>query len=222
MPSFSLFPLRKTAYADDIFRSEDSSTRHSPTSSISRNTDSAIGSDSASTNSSCEYLPPIRTPSPFDLEEEKTMPVVSEVPIIREPARNRPLSRMTLQKPLPEVPTSFFDRLQVPSSFHPTRRAPLPPSQQSWIDLSEEDEEDEIPAGYFQNPRVAPPAPLHSKIEREIMRMLQFNEEKDIERRITQQRKERNRKSHLNFSGFGIMKGLRRSMSVLTFVGGLK
>jgi hypothetical protein len=143
------------------------------------------------------------------------MPVMNEVPIIREPHR-RTFNRMTLQKTLPEVPTTFFDRLQVPTSFHPTRRAPLPPSQQSWIDLSDEDDEDD----HFQNPRAAPSAPTHSKIEKEIMRMLQFNEEKDIERRIAQQKKDRNRKSHLNFSGFAIMRGLRRSMSVLSIVKG--
>jgi hypothetical protein len=187
------------------------SSRHSPTSSIS----TSPSTYSQTTNSSCEYLPPIRTPSPFGLSDRKNMPILDHVPIIREPER-RSVNRRTLQKPLPDVPTTFFDRLQVPSSFHPTRRAPLPPSQQSWFDLSEEDEED---SGEFQNPRAAPSVPMHSNIEKEIMRMLQFNEEKDIERRIVLQKKDRNRKSHLNFSGFA--KGLRRSLSVLTIARGL-
>jgi len=48
----------------------------------------------------------------------------------------------------------------------------------------------------------------HGKIEKEIMRMLQFNEEKEIERRVLEDKKAGKRKS--NLMGF-FTKGLRRS-----------
>jgi len=54
----------------------------------------------------------------------------------------------------------------------------------------------------------------HGKIEKEIMRMLQFNEEKEVERRVMEEKKAAKRKS--NFMGFFMGKGLRRSPSVST------
>ena len=48
----------------------------------------------------------------------------------------------------------------------------------------------------------------HGRIEREIMRMLQFNEEKEVERRVLEEKKAGKRKS--NLMGF-FTRGLRRS-----------
>lgn len=139
------------------------------------------------------------------------------------------VSREALEKPLPDVPISIFDRLQSPSSFHPTRRAPLPPFVHSWIDLSEDEDDDS--SYYVSARRTAPPtappaapppptppsvdAPAHHRIEKEIMRMLQFNEEREVEKRIEERIEEKKvsrRKSTLNFGGF--MGKLRRSVSI--------
>jgi len=143
------------------------------------------------------------------------------------------VSPENLEKPLPDVPISIFDRLQSPSSFHPTRRAPLPPFVHSWIDLSEDEDDDSSFNSSIRRrpPPTAPPpapppptppsvdAPVHHRIEKEIMRMLQFNEEKEVEKRIEgrneekiEERKVTRRKSTLNFGGF--MGKLRRSVSV--------
>ena len=123
-----------------------------------------------------------------------------------------------LQKPLPDVPQTIFDRLQAPTSFLPTRRAPVPPGLNSWIDRH--DEEDAYWSGYAE--AVVPVAVRgggvgghHGKIEKEIMRMLQFNEEREVERRVMEEKKAGKRKS--NFMGFFTGKtGLRRSPSVST------
>ena len=138
------------------------------------------------------------------------------------------VSRENLEKPLPDVPISIFDRLQSPSAFHPTRRAPLPPFVHSWIDLSEDEDDDSSynSSRHRRAPPTAPPtaplpptppsvdAPAHHRIEREIMRMLQFNEEREVEKRIEEkiEKKATRRKSNLNFGGF--MGKLRRSVSV--------
>jgi hypothetical protein len=207
MPTYSLFPhQRKPSSSDD----HDSSYRNSSSSSVFTSPTSSI------TSESYDFLPPIRSPSPlpvpraqpttFDNTNGYSRPSPSE--------RKPPIYRMSLQKALPDPPTTIFDRLEVPLSFHPTRRAPLPPFQQSWIDLNDDDDDDDTNFGV---PRVAPQAPAQSKIEKEIMRMLQFNEEKEVEKRIAE-KKGRNRKSTLNFGGFNFMSKLKRSMSVGTNV----
>jgi len=97
----------------------------------------------------------------------------------------------------------------------------MPPGMNSWIDLQEEEEDDRWGTG---PPDVVPVAVggaggggggvgQHGKIEREIMRMLQFNEEKEVERRVMEEKKAGKRKS--NFMGFLTGK-LRRSPSVST------
>ena len=208
----------------DLRSSPDSSASgHSPTYSFS----------TESTNSSLtsveglEFLPPIRSPSPLHIPQQKSTTNMRSHYSTSEGERIQ-VSRESLEKPLPDVPISIFDRLQSPSSFHPTRRAPLPPYVHSWIDLS--DDEDDDSSFNSRNRRTAPPtvpppapplstspsvdAPAHHRIEKEIMRMLQFNEEREVEKRIeeTVEKKITRRKSNLNFGGF--MGKLRRSVSI--------
>jgi hypothetical protein len=202
---------------------DSSSTRHSPTYSFSADsTNSSITSVEA-----YEFLPPIRSPSPLRLSGEK--PTTN----MRSHHNSSDGERMhvrpeTLEKPLPNVPISIFDRLQSPSSFHPTRRAPLPPFAHSWIDLS--DDEDDDSSFNSSTRRTAPPTvplpvppqaaspsvddPAAHRIEKEIMRMLQFNEEREVDKRIDDRidKKVTRRKSALNLGGF--MGKLRRSVSI--------
>ena len=203
---------------------DSSSTGHSPTYSFAAD----------STNSSItsvegyEFLPPIRSPSPLRLSGEKSMTNMRSHYSSSDGERMH-VSRETLEKPLPNVPISIFDRLQSPSSFHPTRRAPLPPFAHSWIDLSEDEDDDS--SFNSTTRRTAPPtvplpvppqatspsvdAPAHHRIEKEIMRMLQFNEEREVDKKIEEDRIEKKvtrRKSALNLGGF--MGKLRRSVSI--------
>jgi hypothetical protein len=106
----------------------------------------------------------------------------------------------------PDAPISIFDRILMPQAFVPTRRAPRPPQPQSWIDLSEDDDDDDSvvdkPTGHTA--RVAPSPSEEqpsSRLEREIMRMLQFNEERDGEARVIAEKK-RKRNSSLSIGAF--------------------
>ena len=214
MPTFSLFPRKSYA---DLSTHESFSSRHSPSTSLSSMTDA---STTSSVTSAHDFLPPIRSSSPLhfhhrssdrEFEEpfegyEDVLNDYTELPgCYARPGDDRKTYRASLQKPLPQVPQTIFDRLETPASFYPTRRAPLPPGLNSWIDLQEEEEEPEwIPAPVPQ-PRVVAG---HGKIEREIMRMLQFNEEKEVERRVQEEKKASKRKS--NLMGFLTSK-LRRS-----------
>jgi hypothetical protein len=189
----------------DLSPQDSASTRHSPISSMMTESTTSIPSIPY------DYLPPIRTSSPLKLSKSKSVQNLKEFG----PAPDMDVDRghyidpKNLQKPLPEVPCSIFDRLEMPMSFHPTRRAPLPPFMQSWIDLSDDDDDDS--STYKSSSPTSAPAPIHHRIEKEIMRMLQFNEEKEVERRIVE-KKDTHRRSNLNLGGF--MGKLRRSMSV--------
>ena len=224
MPSFSLFPRK--SFMDLSSSYSASSPYSSPTSSFAsgpRSTKSSVTSMGAG----YEYLPPIRSPSPINLPREKSIQNFRDLDDFRD--ERRYLGRESLQKPLPETPISIFDRLQSPESFHPTRRAPIPPCFQSWIDLSDDEDDGSsifsiAPLPPPPPPRAAPSpprgpslaldvAPGNHRIEREIMRMLQFNEEREVEKRIAQsEKKVTRRKSNLNFGG--LMGKLRWSVSV--------
>jgi hypothetical protein len=213
MPSFSLFPKKSQMDFAASFSSGDTSpSRHSPSSSFSTMTGST---NSSVTNVGVyEYLPPIRSPSPLlSPAREKSSTNLSDYSLEEIGGGRRYYRRESVQKPLPDVPISIFDRLQAPMSFHPTRRAPLPPGAQSWIDLSEDDDED-VSYKAAPVPPHTPPTPTMEPqvhhLEKEIMRMLQFNE-KEVERQIEEKKLNR-RKSHMNFGG--LMGKLRRSVSV--------
>ena len=95
----------------------------------------------------------------------------------------------------------------MPEAFVPTRRAPLPPQPQSWIDLSDDDDEEDSvidkPAGRTAGVAPAPSVgdERSNRLEREIMRMLQFNEEREVEARIIEEKKKK-RNSSLSLGGF--------------------
>ena len=93
----------------------------------------------------------------------------------------------------------------MPEAFVPTRRAPLPPQPQSWIDLSDDDEDSIVDKPAGRTPRLAPSPSAgderSNRLEREIMRMLQFNEEREVEARINEEKK-RKRNSSLSLGGF--------------------
>ena len=177
MPSFSLFPTPS---------------RHSHSSSYSSITESTFSS-SARCSSPAVSSPISDSESindPFSLLDKKR------------------LSRKSLSKPLPDVPSSVLEcRLNVPASFHPTRRAPLPPTLRSWLDVKEENDEednyeeiDSILSEYgtehvepcskpSTSPPPAPPPPpptssavavWNHSLEKEIMKMLVPNEVEKI------------------------------------------
>jgi hypothetical protein len=205
----------------------DTSPRTSAANSMTTRQSAASSVTSIGGGSKYDYLPPIRSPSPLNLPRVQPSMASIRDEYNDEESIGMYVHRQSLQKPLPEVPISIFDRLQAPLSFHPTRRAPLPPMLQSWIDLSDDESDDSSLSPYrsaspphavqatYQAPRPPTPPPMdqpaHQRIEKEIMRMLQFNEEKDGERRVEEKKLTR-RKSNLNFGGF--MGKLRRTMSV--------
>jgi hypothetical protein len=226
MPTFSLFP--KKSYMDlSTHESFQSSSRHSPNSSFSSMMDGSTSTASSVTSvapTAYDFLPPIRTASPLQIHREQTdyfdepfegyedvLADYTELPgCYSPPSNDRTHYRATLQKPLPDVPQTIFDRLQAPAAFHPTRRAPLPPSGTHFSD-DESDWHHHHQNHQYHEPAVVGAAGRvggHGKIEREIMKMLQFNEEKEVERRVLEEKKAGKRKS--NLLGF-FTKGLRRS-----------
>ena len=191
----------------DLSPQDSASSRHSPISSIMNESTTSIPSIPY------DFLPPIRASSPLKLSKAKSVQNLKDFGPAPETdtGHGQQINRRSLQKALPDVPCSIFDRLEMPMSFHPTRPAPLPPFMQSWIDLSDDDDDESSSSTYKSTSPTSAPAPIHHRIEKEIMRMLQFNEEKEVERRIVE-KKEIHRRSHMNLGG--LMGKLRRSMSV--------
>ena len=220
MPGFGLFPKRQ--YAEVKTSSPTSSTASSPSRYSSFLSFATISEE----RNGIGYLPPVRVGSPISFNKP-TMHDYSGSEYSCSTGFHdsaglgdmKYTKRDTLMKPLPEIPAcSIFDRLQMPDSFHPTRRAPLPPSMQSWIDLSDDEDDDRDIDHVISSYRARLPdtptsttSPMDQRIEKEIMRMLQFNEERDITRRIALKRED-NRKSSLKFGG--LIGKLKRTMSV--------
>jgi hypothetical protein len=102
----------------------------------------------------------------------------------------------------------------MPQAFVPTRQAPRPPQPQSWIDL-DDDDKSIVDRSAAHSHGVAPsPSTVEvqsSSLEREIMRMLQFNEERDVEARIAEEEKKKKRYS--NVSLMGLWGRLKRTAS---------
>lgn len=131
--------------------------------------------------------------------------------------QKRYYTRQSLQKELPTVPMTVFDRLQQPESFVPTRRAPLPPPMQSWIDMTDDEtdattESDSVMSRGLSRSTTSSPTSLASyRLEKEIMRMLAFNEEKELQRRL-EEKKAKDRKGKSTLMQF--VGRIRRSFSL--------
>jgi hypothetical protein len=176
-----------------------------------------------------DYLPPIRCSSPLHFSRSTSQSTLDE----DQPEYDTPLSEsppslgVVPEEPSesgqgacldmrPTTPCSVFDRIMMPQAFVPTRRAPRPPQPQSWIDLSDDD--DSFADRPAPRSRGVAPSPPHaaledqsSHLEREIMRMLQFNEERDVEARIAEEKRKK-RASNASLMG-GLWGRLKRTAS---------
>lgn len=203
---------------------------HSPSSSISSIPESTISSihvsgimSSGNHDSQC-YLPPIRCPSPLHFSRNASQSTDEHTEFDSPLSGSRPSLEVVPEEPsesgdseyadMPTTPPcSVFDRILMPQAFIPTRRAPRPPQPQSWIDLSDDD--NSIIDGPAPGSRGVAPSPStvevqSSHLEREIMRMLQFNEERDVEARIAEEKK---KKRSSNASLMGLWGRLKRKAS---------
>lgn len=105
----------------------------------SATTSSMTGRESAASSVTSiggyDFLPPIRSPSPLGMPRDHDSMGDEDEELNWETDEQRKYSaaiqRESFSKPLPDAPISIFDRLQSPSSFIPTRRAPIPPMLQS-------------------------------------------------------------------------------------------
>jgi hypothetical protein len=206
--------------------------RHSPSSSISSIPESNLtsissihvsGIMSSGNRDSQSYLPPIRCSSPLHFSRNTSQSTLDEHPEYDSPLSESPPSLGVVPEEPSESgdsdyadnpPCSVFDRILMPQAFVPTRRAPRPPQPQSWIDLSDDDcSIVDRPAPRSRGVAPSPPAmeDQSSHLEREIMRMLQFNEERDVEARIAEEKKKK-RSSNASLMG-GLWGRLKRTAS---------
>jgi hypothetical protein len=209
--------------------------RHSPSSSISSIPESNLtsissihvsGIMSSGNRDSHAYLPPIRCSSPLHFSRNTSQSTLDEHHEYDSPlSGSPPLLSVVPEEPSenghgeygdmrPTTPCSVFDRILMPQAFVPTRRAPRPPQPQSWIDLSDDDcSIVDRPAPRSRGVAPSPPAmeDQSSHLEREIMRMLQFNEERDVEARIAEEKKKK-RASNASLMG-GLWGRLKRTAS---------
>jgi hypothetical protein len=207
MPTFSLFPKQSPDYSDLRSPRSSMSCQHSPSNSFSSMSESMYSSASTAASS----IDSQTYPAPLRIRKRHQQVSFSGIP--RKQIRHKCLE----DKPLPLVPSPSMERLSTHSSFHARRPAPRPPVQ-SWIDWSDDSDDDmdfkptmSRPTR-FSSMRHAPKSssyPSLGSIEEEIMTMLQATEEEEKRESIHNQGGRRMSKS------FGdIMGKLRRSLTL--------